>query len=172
MGLFGKMFGGKSGKPEALAISAEKGAIYAPVTGKVEAPVNIPDAAFASEAMGRTIAIWPEEDNVYAPISGTVTAAMPHAQGITGDDGVEVLVHVGIDTVNMHGNGFTVYSKKGDHVNAGDVLLTFDRNKVAAEGHEDIVITIVTNSEDLDKVETVARAGIKVNAGTKVIQTA
>lgn len=173
MGLFGKIFGGgKPSKPEPIAIAAEKGAVYAPVSGKAEVTADIPDPVFASEAMGKTVAIWPSDGTVYAPISGTITAAMPHAQGIAGDDGVEVLIHVGVDTVSMKGEGFTVYSQKGGHVNAGDVLLTFDRAKVAKAGYKDIVMTIITNSDDLASVDVVAQGGTQVAAGAKVVQTA
>jgi phosphotransferase system IIA component len=95
---------------------------------------------------------------------------MPHAFGIAGDDGIEVLVHVGVDTVNMNGDGFKVWVKAGDHVTAGDPVLTFDRDKVAKAGYKDIVMTIITNADDLASVEVVASGEVAV--GGKLFQTA
>lgn len=159
MGFFDKLFGGgKPSKPE--AVPAEAGAICAPVTGRVENTADIPDPMFAQELMGRTVAVWPSDGNVFAPITGTVTAGMPHAFGIMGDNGVEILIHVGVDTVNMKGEGFTVWAEKGSRVNAGDALLTFDRDKVAKAGYKDIVMTIVTNSDELPGLEVVAEGEI------------
>ena len=112
----------------------------------------------------------PSDGNVFAPITGSITAAMPHALGIAGDDGVEVLIHVGIDTVTMKGDGFTVWVQGGAHVEAGEPLLTFDRAKVAKAGFQDIVMTIVTNSDDYPELEKVAEGSVA--AGAKVMQTA
>ncbi|MBR3225439.1 MAG: PTS glucose transporter subunit IIA [Atopobiaceae bacterium] len=116
------------------------------------------------------MAVWPETGDVFAPISGTVASAMPHAFGIAGDDGVEVLVHVGVDTVSMNGDGFQVWVKAGDHVAAGDAILTFNKDKVAKAGYKDIIMTIITNSDDLANIQKVA-AGT-VAAGDKLMQTA
>ncbi len=171
MGFLDKLFGSKKpAKPEAISVTTEKGAVYAPVAGKVEAMENIPDPVFASGAMGPCVGIWPVDGNVYAPVSGTVTANMPHAFGFLGDDGVEVLIHVGVDTVNMKGEGFTVHAQKGEHVTAGTPLLTFDRDKVAKAGYKDIVMTIITNADDLASVEVVASGEVAV--GGKLFQTA
>ena len=171
MGLLNKLFGSKKPtKPEAVAASTDKGAVCSPVAGRVEATDQIPDPVFACEAMGKTVAVWPDTGNVFAPISGSVVSAMPHAFGITGDDGVEVLVHVGVDTVNMKGDGFQVWVKAGDHVAAGDAVLTFDRDKVAKAGYKDIVMTIITNSDDLDSIEKVAEGTVAASA--KLMQTA
>ena len=171
MGLFDKLFGSKKPtKPEAVSASGDKGAVCSPAAGRVEVTDQIPDPVFACEAMGKTVAVWPEGGDVFAPISGTVASAMPHAFGIAGDDGVEVLVHVGVDTVSMNGDGFQVWVKAGDHVAAGDPVLTFDRDKVAKAGYKDIIMTIITNSDDLDSIEKVAEG--TVAAGAKLMQTA
>lgn len=170
MGFFDKLFGSKKpAKPEAVSVDVVRGAVFAPVAGLVEATDQIPDPVFACEAMGQTVAVWPSDGNVYAPIGGTVASAMPHAFGIAGDEGVEVLVHVGVDTVNMAGDGFEVWVKAGDHVSAGDPVLTFDRDKVAKAGYKDIVMTIITNSDDLASIEKVAEG--TVAAGAKLMQT-
>ena len=171
MGFFDKLFGTKKvAKPEAIAVTTEKGAVYAPAAGKVEPMSSLPDPVFSSGAMGPCLGVWPADGNVYAPVSGTVTAAMPHAFGFLGDDGVEVLIHVGVDTVEMKGDGFTVHVKQGEHVTAGTPLLTFDKKKVANAGHPDVVMTIVTNADDLASVEAVGTGDVTV--GAKLFQTA
>ena len=171
MGLFDRLFGGKKpSAPASIAVSAEKGAVYAPVAGKVEPMESLPDPVFSSGAMGPCLGVWPTDGNVFSPVSGTVTAAMPHAFGLLGDDGVEVLIHVGVDTVEMKGDGFTVHVKKDAHVAAGDPLLTFDRHKVATAGHPDVVMTIITNADDLASVEVVGSGDVAV--GSKLFQTA
>ena len=169
MGLFDKLFGGGKPKvPEPVAVAVQKGGIYAVASGRVEETANIPDPLFAGEAMGKTVAIWPEDGNVFAPISGTVASAMPHAFGITGDDGVEVLVHVGVDTVNMNGDGFNVWVQANAHVNAGEPVLTFSKDKVAKAGYADIIMTIITNTDDLAGIAQVASG--TVTAGQQVMQ--
>ena len=170
MGFFSSIFGGgKPTKPEAVpAVSGS--VICAPVAGRVEATEAIPDPVFSGEAMGKTVAVWPSNGNVFAPVSGTVTTAMPHALGFAGDDGQEALIHVGIDTVNMAGDGFTLWVKQGDHVNAGDPVLTFDRDKVAKAGYKDIVMTICTNSDDYPWLVKVAEG--TVAAGVVAMQLA
>jgi glucose-specific phosphotransferase system IIA component len=175
MGFFDKLFGGSSksaapARPEAIAVTTEKGALYAPVAGRVEVTENIPDPVFAQEMMGKTVAIWPSAGVVYAPVSGMIASAMPHAIGLVSDDGVEVLIHVGIDTVSMNGDGFTLWTKQGERVSAGEALLTFDRNKVAKAGYKDIVMTIITNSDDFSTIEKVATD--EVAAGAAIIKTA
>lgn len=171
MGMFDKLFGSKKpSRPEAVAATTEKGAVCSPAAGRVEVTDQIPDPVFAGEAMGKTVAVWPETGDVFAPISGTVASAMPHAFGIAGDDGVEVLVHVGVDTVSMNGDGFQVWVKAGDHVSAGDAILTFSKDKVAKAGYKDIIMTIITNSDDLASIEKVAEG--TVAAGDKLMQTA
>ena len=150
-------------KPEAVEAA---GAVSAPVAGRVEVTAEIPDPVFASEAMGKTVAIWPTEGTVYAPTSGVVASAMPHAFGIAGDNGTEVLVHVGVDTVNMNGDGFNVLVEAGSHVNAGDPILTFDRDKVAKAGYADIVMCIITNSDDLASLEATGTG--EVGAGSEI----
>ena len=107
--------------------------------------------------MGKTIAIWPSEGVVYAPVSGLVASAMPHAMGFAGDDGTEVLIHVGVDTVNMNGDGFTCLVNEGDTVKAGQPLIRFSRAKIKAAGYSDTVAVLLTNSDDLEDVECGAK---------------
>ena len=109
--------------------------------------------------------IKPEIDTIYSPVDGevTVTTGTLHALGLMGDNGVEILIHVGIDTVEMRGDGFTGFVNKGDRVKAGQALMTFDRSKIIAAGKQDDVIMVVTNTTDLPKVEPVSPQHI--NAG-------
>ena len=135
--------------PKALDLRPDPGVLCAPCSGRVVAMPDLPDPVFAGGMMGKAVGVRPEEGVVYAPVSGTVTVAMPHALGIRGE-GVELLVHVGVDTVNMNGDGFEVKVRKGERVRAGDVLLVFDREKVAAAGYPDTVMEVVTNSPEIE----------------------
>lgn len=128
--------------------------VLAPVSGAVINLADVNDKVFASGAMGAGIGIVPEEDSVYAPISGTVQAAMKtgHAYGIKSDDGVEVLVHIGIDTVQMDGEGFEAAVTRGQRVEAGDLLATVDRAKILAAGYDSTTLMVVTNTKALTAV--------------------
>ncbi|MDP5225768.1 MULTISPECIES: beta-glucoside-specific PTS transporter subunit IIABC [Arthrobacter] len=128
--------------------------VLAPVSGAVVALADVQDKVFASGAMGAGVGIVPEEDAVYSPVSGTVKAAMKtgHAYGIKSDDGVEVLVHIGIDTVQMKGEGFAPAVARGDRVEAGQLLATVDRAKVLEAGYDTTTLMVVTNTKDLTAV--------------------
>ena len=137
MGFFDKFKkAAKPAKPEALGVSAPAGTVLAPVTGKAVKLEDVSDPVFSSGAMGKGCGVEPEGECVYAPVSGTLTAAgAPNylALGIQGDDGADVLIHVGVDTVEMKGEGFKVYGEKGAHVKAGEPLLSFSKDKIKAE---------------------------------------
>lgn len=128
--------------------------VLAPVAGTAVALSDVPDKVFASGAMGAGMAILPEQDTVHSPISGTVKVAMKsgHAYGLKTDDGVEVLVHIGIDTVQMNGEGFTPAVVRGQRVEAGDLLATIDRDKIREAGFSDMTIMVVTNTKNLTAV--------------------
>ena len=131
MGLF-DMFK-KKAEPAAAAapasISASAGAdvLCSPVKGKVIKMADVPDPVFGGEVLGKGCAVWPEDDLVYAPCDGKVTVTMGHAVGLQSDSGIEVLVHVGVDTVNMNGDGFEGFVKADDVVKAGQPILKIDR---------------------------------------------
>jgi glucose-specific phosphotransferase system IIA component len=157
-------------KPEALAVSASAGQVLACVDGRVIPLADVSDVVFNSGAMGKGCGIEPAGEVIYAPVSGTLTAAGApnyHAVGITGDDGAEVLIHVGVDTVEMKGEGFTVHVQKGAHVSAGEPLLSFSREKISAAGHDTVAIMALTNTDDLASVD-LAREG-DAKAGDVVI---
>jgi PTS system beta-glucosides-specific IIC component len=148
---------GESGNKADSATGSVKA--LAPVSGTVVALADVQDKVFASGAMGAGIGIVPEEDRVYSPISGTVQAVMKtgHAYGIKSDDGVEVLVHIGIDTVQMDGDGFEAAVTRGQRVEAGDLLATADRAKIMAAGYDTTTLMVVTNSKALTAVLPVAK---------------
>ena len=136
--------------------------IQTPIIGDVVALSNVNDPVFSSGAMGQGIAVKPSQGVVYAPADAEVSIAFPtgHAFGLKTTDGAEVLIHVGIDTVTMNGDGFEAKVAQGDKVKAGDVLGTFDSNKIAAAGLDDTTMVIVTNTADFSSVAPVATGSV------------
>ena len=132
--------------------------IYAPVSGKVICREDIPDETFASGIMGEGVGIKPEEEIIVAPFDGEITSVVDtgHAVGLTSSDGVELLIHVGVDTVKMQGDGFQVFVTEGQKVKTGEKLLKFDRDKIRKAGYIDTTAVLVTNSDDYSSVKTVA----------------
>ena len=131
--------------------------LISPLKGEITSLSEVQDAAFASGALGKGIAINPVEGKVIAPADGAVTTFFPtgHALGITTDKGAEILIHVGMDTVQLEGKHFTPKVAQGDKVKKGDVLLEFDKKAIEAAGYSTITPVIVTNTADyLDVVET------------------
>ncbi|KRL14523.1 beta-glucoside-specific PTS transporter subunit IIABC [Schleiferilactobacillus perolens] len=136
--------------------------ILAPVQGTLEPLSSVADDTFAQGIMGKGAAIIPEDGEIVAPISGKVTVLpdSKHAVGITGDDGTELLVHVGIDTVELGGKFFTAAVKAGDHVTAGQKLLSFDLKQIKEKGYDPTVMIIVTNSNDFTDVLPMNESGV------------
>lgn len=135
----------------------DSNAILSPVAGRLMNLEATGDPVFASRALGEGVGVVPEtagETAVLAPVSGTLktVARTGHAFGIKTDDGIEVLVHVGIDTVNMDGEGFVVAVAKGERIAAGEPLATVDFGKVAAAGHSVVVVVTVVNAAELTVV--------------------
>ncbi|MCR5228612.1 MAG: glucose PTS transporter subunit IIA [Solobacterium sp.] len=148
----------EAGAPDAVALSTETGIVKAPVNGKIIAAKDIPDPVFAQETMGPSVGIEPTEGIVYAPFDGEVVMVFPtkHAVGLKADSGIELLIHVGVDTVNMNGEGFEAFVAAGDKIKAGDKLLSFDRKTIAKAGHPDTVIVAITNGYDYQDVKRAA----------------
>ena len=136
--------------------------LVTPIVGDVVALADVNDPVFSSGAMGQGIAVKPSQGVVYAPADAEVSIAFPtgHAFGLKTTDGAEVLIHVGIDTVTMNGEGFEAKVAQGDKVKAGDVLGTFDSNKIAAAGLDDTTMVIVTNTADYASVAPVATGSV------------
>lgn len=133
-----------------LNITAEPGKIYQPETGNVITLEQIPDPVFSSGALGQGCGIEPTVEVVYSPIDATVStvADTKHAIGLTASNGLEMLIHVGIDTVNMQGEGFNVLVKPDQTVKAGDPLLTFSKDAIANAGYKDTTAVLVINAAD------------------------
>ena len=142
--------------------SPSEGVIQTPIVGNVVALSNVNDPVFSSGAMGQGIAVKPSQDVVYAPADAEVTIVFPtgHAYGLRTANGAEILIHVGIDTVSMNGEGFNHKVAQGDKVKAGDVLGTFDSAKIAAAGLDNTTMVIVTNTADFASVNPVASGSV------------
>lgn len=156
--------------PDAVEAADAADTLCAPVSGRVVKMADVPDPVFSGEVLGKGCAIWPDEEVVYAPLSGTVSVTMGHAVGITSDDGIEVLVHVGVDTVDMNGKGFTGYVKQGDTVKAGQPVLKMTKADIAEAGHPDCVVLAVSNTADFADVALTAEAESTVSAGAAVVK--
>lgn len=153
----------------APAVAVSTTVVNAPVAGHVIALDETGDPVFASRALGEGVGIQPTASEVVAPVSGVLqtVAETGHAFGIKTDDGVEVLVHVGIDTVKMNGEGFAVKVKANDRVNAGDPLVSVDFAKVKEAGYSTTTLMTVLNTAALASVTP--KTGIDVKAGDEVI---
>ena len=127
-------------------------AIKSPISGKVIELEKVDDPVFSSGAMGKGIAIEPMDNKVYAPFNGTIEfiAETKHAIGLLSEDGVEVLIHVGMDTVKMQGRGFNVKTSANSKVKAGDLLLEFDKNAIEKEGYSLITPVVITNADNYE----------------------
>ena len=156
-------------KTEAPAAAATTTAVNAPVAGHVISLDETGDPVFASRALGEGVGIQPADSTVVAPVSGVLqtVAETGHAFGIKTDDGVEVLVHVGIDTVKMNGEGFDVKVKANEHVNAGDNLVVVDFDKVKEAGYSTTTLMTVLNTVAFASVTP--KTGVDVKAGESVI---
>ena len=161
------MFGFKDAAPETAGTAKQTkssetlpdvqrapGTVLAPVSGKAIPSAEIPDETFAAGVLGRGVGIEPSEGVIVAPFDGEIStvADTKHAVGLSSPDGMEVLIHVGVDTVAMNGDGFTALVEEGQKVKAGQKLLTFDRAKIAAAKHPDVVVLLVTNSDDYENL--------------------
>jgi PTS system, glucose subfamily, IIA component len=133
-------------------LKAEK--LANPIKGMVKEITEIPDEAFASGALGKGVGIEPAEGKVYAPCDGVVSVVFntKHALGLETENGTEVLIHVGINTVNLNGKYFTVKVKEGDSVKKGQLLLEFEMNKIKEEGYSLMTPVLLTNAEQYDEV--------------------
>ena len=156
----------KSAAPAAPAEPTFPMMLAADAKGAFVPMENIPDEVFAQGILGTCCGIDPSEGKVFAPAGGEITQAPDsgHALGIMADGGVEILIHVGVDTVEMKGDGFSPKVKVGDKVKKGDLLLEMDLGKIAAAGHPAVVITVVTNTDDFKAVEVVASGGVEPGA--------
>ena len=161
MGIFSKLFGGKA-----------MDEIGAPVTGHAVAITEVSDPTFGQEILGKGIAIRPTVGKVVAPCDATVDMMFEtgHAVSLVADCGAEILIHVGLDTVNLKGEHYNVIAKNGDKVKKGDVLMEFDIDAIAKAGYDTITPVVICNSGDYTTFTPHVDAD--VNAGDLVIELA
>lgn len=155
--------------PEIVTEDTDTEMIASPLTGDVLELSSIKDETFASGLMGKGLAIEPAEGRIVAPAGGTISAFFPtkHAIGITTDYGTELLIHVGMDTVNLNGQFFTGHVEQGDHVNAGDLLIEFDIAQIKKAGYLVTTPVIVTNPDKYQSLIILEKG--KVNANEELI---
>lgn len=135
---------------EKVTVTAANGSlsVQAPLTGKAVTLAETGDETFAAEVLGKGYAIDPTEGKAFAPCAGTVSTLMGHAIGLECDNGLEILIHIGIDTVQLNGKHYQPHVTEGQHVQAGDLLMEFDIAAINKAGYKTITPVIVTNSED------------------------
>ena len=149
----------------------EKIELCAPVSGTVKALSDVPDKTFAEKVLGDGAAIIPEEGKIYAPADGTVANIMDSKHGImfVTDSGAEVLIHIGLDTVNLKGKYFKSYVSDGDKVKKGTLLVEFDLEAIKGEGYNLITPMVVTNISDYIKAVCMEKDNTAINAGDKFL---
>ena len=145
-----------------IKANAEEKIIFSPLKGKMIPLKEVPDEAFASEAMGKGIAIIPEEGKILSPVDGVISALFPtlHAIGITADNGVEILIHVGIDTVNLNGKYYEAKVEANDRVQVGTQLLTFDKDAIEKEGYETVTPIIIANTSEYSDINILKQENV------------
>ena len=154
---------------EAVQSAVSPETIVSPLAGETVALTSVNDPVFSSEAMGKGIAVKPSGNTVYSPVDGTVQIAFEtgHAYGLKSDNGVELLIHIGIDTVSMDGKGFSQKVVANQKVKKGDVLGTFDSASIAAAGLDDTTMIVVTNTADYSEVTPIVEG--KVTEGNDLL---
>lgn len=149
---------------KSIETKAKKITLASPLKGTVIKLSDVKDEAFSSGALGKGIAIEPEEGVLYAPADGTISALFPtgHAIGLTTETGLELLMHVGMDTVQLDGKGFQAFVETGEMVKQGQKLLEFDRKRISEAGYSLVTPILVTNTEDFEMVELVEEKEVQV----------
>ena len=154
-------------KQEAKAeVKVESGVVYAPIKGKAIALEEVNDGVFSAGMLGKGIGIEPAEGRAVSPVNGTVSVVFDtkHAIGITSDEGIEVLIHIGLDTVQLNGEPFNVHVKVGDKVKVGDLLAEFDMDKIKEAGYKTVTPIIISNTDAYSDVKVLANGDIDEKA--------
>lgn len=159
MGLFNNLFKKEAG------IS-----IGAPLAGKCVSIKEVPDPTFADEILGKGVAFIPADGKVYAPADGVITTLFPtgHAVAITTDDGVEILIHVGLETVSLEGKAFTIHTQMDAKVKKGDLLLEADLKAIEEAGLKIITPMVICNTDEFSQIEGMTDK--EVIAGDEVLK--
>lgn len=129
----------------------ENSVLFSMANGKSVAIEDVPDEVFSTKMMGEGIAVIPDDGKIYAPCNGKVSMVMDntkHALGIETEDGLEILIHVGLDTVNLMGEGFTTHVSAGDSVETGELLISYDKDDFTAKGINDITMLVIVELGD------------------------
>lgn len=147
----------------AAAANAEK-IVYAPLNGTIVPLDKVNDETFAGEMLGKGIAVLPSAGMVYAPFDGEVVTLFPtkHALGLKSDSGVELLIHVGLETVGLNGKHFTAHVKDAQRMKKGDLLLEFDLDAIQKEGYDIVTPLIISNTDDYSEIVSLANGQVKV----------
>ena len=159
-------------KAEAAPAEIQKDAtLYAHMNGTVVPMEEVQDEAFAECILGKGVAIEPDEGKLYCPADGTVDNVFDtkHAIGIVTDDGTELLLHIGINTVQLNGKHFTIHVEQDQTVKKGDLLISFDMDAIRAEGYLLTTPMIVCNTDDYSEVKPLLSGG-KISAGTALLE--
>lgn len=137
--------------------------IYSPINGEIRKLSEVDDPTFAEEVMGKGIAIQPMNGRVVAPVDGSVEVVFDtkHAIAIKSDKGAEILIHIGIDTVNLNGRYFTSHIKQGERVKMGDLMMEFDMEEIEKEGFKTIVPIIITNTNNYSDIKGIGQKEVK-----------
>lgn len=146
--------------------------IGAPVTGKLVSIKEVNDPTFSDEILGKGAAIIPSDNRICSPVDGTVATVFPtgHAAAVTSDDGVEVLIHVGLDTVKLNGEHFTVHATEGQKVKKGDLLLEADMEQIKAAGYDTITPVIICNTDEFAQVDPAEPGDVAQGSDVLIIQ--
>lgn len=146
--------------------------VAAPIKGKIVELEHVPDKTFADKVLGEGIAIMPEEGKVFAPVSGEVACVMDskHAVALVSDEGLEILIHVGLETVELQGKYFTSHVENGTKVKEGDLLLEFDLNAIKKAGYKTVTPVIVTNSRNFVSVLPMPKEDDYVLSGDQLLK--
>lgn len=163
MGFWNRLFGSR---PAEMKFSGEKMTVKVPIDGILLPLEQLPDETFARAILGPGCGIEPTGDTVYAPFDGVVTsvASNLYAVGLRSEDGIELLIHIGMDTVGMQGEGFTALVREGEHVRAGTPLLKVELDAIRAAGLSTSSAIIVTNADVLPKLHIEAGGIVSVGA--------
>ncbi|MCM3741397.1 PTS glucose transporter subunit IIA [Oceanobacillus luteolus] len=152
------MFGRLFKKQEVKEIS-----LVTPMSGEVISLEEVPDPVFSQKMMGDGIAVIPTDGTVVSPVNGEIIQVFPtkHAIGILGDNDAQILIHIGIETVSLQGEGFTVNVAKGDRVKQGDPLMQVDLNIIEEKASSAITPIIITNSDEMSEIEKKSEKQVK-----------
>lgn len=129
--------------------------IGAPISGKLVSIGEVSDPTFSGEILGKGVAIQPVGNRIVSPVDGTVGTVFPtgHAVAVVSEEGAEVLIHIGLDTVQLDGKHFTIHTEEGQKVKRGDLLLEADLEQIKAEGYDIITPVIICNSDDFSEIQ-------------------